>query len=202
MFQWRKKFSSDELPLAQLLDLAEHGYLQLPDFQRGWVWDDDHIRSLLVSVSLSYPIGAVMTLVAGNPDVNFKARLLEGVSLVPAPAPDVLLLDGQQRLTSLFQALKSRAPVRTTDSRGNVLHRHYYASIDACIDPSVDREEDGIRSVPSDRVVRSDFGRTIDLDLSTRDSEIAAEMFPWTSFLTAVTRWIGRWHICNQDRVT
>ena len=173
-----KKFSSDELPLAELLGRAECGDLQLPDFQRGWVWDDEHIRSLLVSISLSYPIGAVMTLVAGNPDVNFKARLLEGVTLAATPPPDVLLLDGQQRLTSLFQALKSRTPVYTRDRRGNDLERHYYANIAACIDPKVDREENGIVGVPADRVVRSDFGRKIDLDLSTRDREIAAEMFP------------------------
>ena len=173
-----KKFSSDELPLAELLGRAESGSLQLPDFQRGWVWDDDHIQSLLVSISLSYPIGAVMTLVAGNPDVNFKARLLEGVALTATPAPEMLLLDGQQRLTSLFQALKSRAPVRTRDSRGKALRRHYYANIDACIDPSADREEEGIVGVPADRIVRSNFGRTIDLDLSSRDQEIAAKMFP------------------------
>ena len=173
-----KKFSSDELPLAQLLDRAARGELQLPDFQRGWVWDDDHIRSLLASISLSYPIGAIMTLVAGNPDVNFKARLLEGVTLAAPPAPELLLLDGQQRLTSLFQALKSRAPVCTRDRRGNELQRHYYASVDACIDSSVDREEEGIVGVPADRIVRSDFGRKIDMDLSTRDGEIAAEMFP------------------------
>ena len=160
------------------LDRAASGVLQLPDFQRGWVWDDDHIRSLLVSISLSYPIGAVMTLVAGNPDVNFKARLLEGVTLAATPAPEMLLLDGQQRLTSLFQALKSRDPVCTRDRRGNELHRHYYASIDACIDDTVEREEEGIVSVPADRIVRSDFGRTIDLDISTRDREIAAGMFP------------------------
>ena len=103
-----KKFNSDELPLAQLLDEAGRGELQLPDFQRGWVWDDDHIRSLLASISLSYPIGAVMTLVAGNPDVNFKARVLEGVESAANGGPETLLLDGQQRLTSLFQALKSR----------------------------------------------------------------------------------------------
>ena len=174
-----KKFSSDELPLAQLLDRAARGELQLPDFQRGWVWDDDHIRSLLASISLSYPIGAIMTLVAGNPDVNFKARLLEGVELAAPPAPELLLLDGQQRLTSLFQALKSRTPVCTRDRRGNELQRHYYASIDVCIDPSVDRrEEAGIVAAPADRIVRSDFGRKIDMDLSTRDGEIAAEMFP------------------------
>ena len=173
-----KKFTSDELPLAQLLDQAARGELQLPDFQRGWVWDDDHIRSLLASISLSYPIGAVMTLVAGNPDVNFKARPLEGVASPAGGAPETLLLDGQQRLTSLFQALKSRAPVATRDSRGKELGRHYYASINACIDPEADREEEGIVGVPSDRVVRSDFGRRIDLDLSTRELEIAAEMFP------------------------
>ena len=170
-----KKFTSDELPLAQLLDQAAQGILQLPDFQRGWVWDDDHIQSLLTSISLSYPIGAVMALVAGNPDVNFKARLLEGVAATATPDPEMLLLDGQQRLTSLFQALKSNAPVATRDSRGNELRRHYYASINACIDPSVDREEEGIFGVPSDRILRSDFGRVIDLDLSTRDLEIAAE---------------------------
>lgn len=173
-----KKFSSDELPLTELLGRAERGELQLPDFQRGWVWDDAHIRSLLASISLSYPIGAVMTLAAGNSDVNFKTRLLEGVTRDAAPKPELLLLDGQQRLTSLFQALKSREPVRTRDSRGNQLLRHYYASIRACINESVDREEDGIVAVPADRVVRSDFGRVIDLDLSTHDREVEEEMFP------------------------
>ncbi|MCY4594815.1 MAG: DUF262 domain-containing protein [Bryobacterales bacterium] len=173
-----KKFSSDELPLAELLGRAESGELQLPDFQRGWVWDDDHIQSLLVSISLSYPIGAVMTLFAGNPDVNFKARLIEGVALADTPTPAMLLLDGQQRLTSLFQALKTRTPVRTRDRRGHKLYRHYYANIDACIDPLVDREEEGIFGVPADRIVRKDFGRTIDLDLSTREREIAEEVFP------------------------
>ena len=150
----------------------------MPDFQRGWVSDDDHIRSLLASVSLSYPIGAVMTLTSGNPDVNFKARLLEGVEAATAVAPDVLLLDGQQRLTSLFQALRSQAPVQTRDRRGKELRRHYYASIGGCIEASSDREEDGIVSIPEDRIVRSDFGRKIDLDLSTRENEITAEMFP------------------------
>ena len=174
----KKIITGNQLPLAQLLDQAASGDLQLPDFQRGWVWDDDHIRSLLASISMLYPIGAVMTLVAGNPGVNFKARLLEGVNLEPRPEPSILLLDGQQRLTSLFQALKSRDPVRTRSSRGKKLLRHYYAKIEACIDPSVDREEEGIVGIPGDRIVRSDFGRKIDLDLRTRDKEIAAEMFP------------------------
>ena len=92
-----KKFNSDEIPLSQLLDEARAGKLQLPDFQRGWVWDDDHISSLLASISVSYPIGAVMTLQAGNPDVKFRPRPLEGVELAGPVDPETLLLDGLNR---------------------------------------------------------------------------------------------------------
>ena len=172
-----KAFSSDEIPLGDLLKSAEQGALQLPDFQRGWVWDDNHIKSLLASISLSYPIGAVMTLKTGGADISFAARPLEGATCDPV-SPDMLLLDGQQRMTSLFLALKSQEPVPTRDARGHKINRHYYASITASINPSLDREDDAIISVAEDRIKRGSFGRTIELDLSTRDKEIAAGMFP------------------------
>src|SRR5437773_11044464 len=98
-------FDSTKTLLQDLLKDARDGKLQLPDFQRGWVWDDEHIRSLLASVSLSYPIGAVMMLQTGNVDVRFKPRTVEGVVLALSMEPEQLILDGQQRLTSLFQAL-------------------------------------------------------------------------------------------------
>ena len=40
-------FDSTKTALQELLARAHSGKLQLPDFQRGWVWDDDRIRSLL-----------------------------------------------------------------------------------------------------------------------------------------------------------
>jgi uncharacterized protein with ParB-like and HNH nuclease domain len=46
-------FDSTKTPLHDLLKDADTGKLQLPDFQRGWVWDDDRIRSLLSSRSRS-----------------------------------------------------------------------------------------------------------------------------------------------------
>ena len=172
-----KTFSSDEIPLADLLRSAERGVLQLPDFQRGWVWDDNHIKSLLASISLSYPIGAVMTLKTGNADFSFAPRPLEGAKC-GSVKPDMLLLDGQQRMTSLFLALKSQEPVPTRDARGHEINRHYYADISASINPSLDREEDAIISVPEDRIIKSNFGKTVELDLSTRDKEIKVGMFP------------------------
>lgn len=173
-----KKFASDEIPLSQILNQAATGELQLPDFQRSWVWDDDHIVSLLASISLSYPIGAIMTLQTGNPDVRFRPRPLEGVVIDGVVEPDLLLLDGQQRTTSLFLALKSPDPVLTRDARGGELQRHYYADINLCIDPDIDREEGAIVGVDETRRQMTDFGRVAALDLSTRDLEIAAEHFP------------------------
>lgn len=58
-------FRTAEPALKDVLDGIAAGQIQLPDFQRGWVWDDNHIRSLIASLSLSYPIGAVMFLEAG-----------------------------------------------------------------------------------------------------------------------------------------
>jgi hypothetical protein len=171
-----KKFTSSDLPLEQLLSEAKSGSLQLPDFQRNWVWDDDHIASLLASISLSYPIGSVMTLRTGNPEVKFRPRPLEGVELLSPVEPETLLLDGQQRATSLFLALKAGKPVPTRDAKGKELKRRYYADIRACIDPEGDREE-AIVSVPEDGYIKVFGGETV-LDVSTRELELASEMFP------------------------
>jgi uncharacterized protein with ParB-like and HNH nuclease domain len=56
-------FDSTKEYLQDLLVSIRQGKIQLPDFQRGWVWDDAHIQSLLASISLFYPVGAVMFLV-------------------------------------------------------------------------------------------------------------------------------------------
>ncbi|MXW15764.1 MAG: DUF262 domain-containing protein [Gammaproteobacteria bacterium] len=175
-----KTFKINDVPLADLLQQAAQGELQLPDFQRGWVWDDRHIVSLLASISLSFPIGAVMTLATGNPRVKFRPRLLEGVKLVTPKEPGLLLLDGQQRLTSLYFALRSPDPVITRDTRGRTVGRHYYADINRCIgpDPYSNREDEGLVSIPESRLVTTDFGRKVTLDLRTREDEIAGEMFP------------------------
>ena len=174
----KKKFTSNEEPLSDLLRKGASGLLQLPDFQRSWIWDDNHIVSLLASISLFYPIGAVMTLRTGNPDVNFRPRPLEGVELERDQEPEFMLLDGQQRMTSLLLALHSPMPVPTRDARGKNLLRHYYANINACIDPFADREDEGIVSVPENRKLTTDFGRQVVLDLSSREAEIAANHFP------------------------
>jgi hypothetical protein len=70
-------FQTHPYDLHKLLDDCHRGVLQLPDFQRSWVWDEDRIKSLIASVSRAFPVGALMTLETGGP-INFKPRTVEG----------------------------------------------------------------------------------------------------------------------------
>jgi len=168
-------FRTAEPALKDVLDDIAKGSTQLPDFQRGWVWDDNHIKSLIASLSMSYPIGAVMFLEAGG--VPFKPRLFEGVFLQPAPRPKTFVLDGQQRLTSMYLALRSGQPVKTRTEKGTEIRRVYFLDMAMCLDPEADRE-DAVVSVPESLQVTSDFGRKVDLDISTSTAQFEKRVFP------------------------
>jgi len=177
-------FDSTKRPIQTILEEIRVGKTQLPDFQRGWVWDDDRIKSLLASVSMAFPIGALMTLENGGEGVRFKPRPVEGSDPALAGAsPETLILDGQQRLTSLFQALISREPVQTRDAKGKRLSRWYYIDMRGALSANGDREE-AIRSVPEDRIVRT-FGGEPSLDISTPEKEYEQCMFPASSVFDA-----------------
>ncbi len=90
-------FKSNEPSLPDILREIQCRQIQLPDFQRGWIWDDDHIVSLIASVSLSYPIGSVMLLETGGDGVQFQPSPIQGVKLHNKIAPDHLILNRQQR---------------------------------------------------------------------------------------------------------
>ena len=163
-------------PLVSLLNEAESGSTQLPDFQRGWVWGDDRVRSLLASLSLGYPIGAVMMLKAGGDNIRFKQRPLEGGSTAIDRDADRLVLDGQQRLTSIFQSLRLNKPVLTRDHRDRPIERWYYMDMRRALDPNADREE-AVISLPADRQIKR-FGRDVVEDYSTPEKEYEAMLFP------------------------
>ena len=169
-------FDSTKTELGKLLDEIIAGKIQLPDFQRGWVWDDEHIRSLMVSIARSFPIGAVMLLESGG-EARFQVRPVEGVSLPADRQAERLILDGQQRLTSLTQVLKLREAVSTRDEKKREIRRHYYFDIEKALG-GTDSLEDSVLAVSEDRIQRANFGRDIVLDLSTTEKEFDAFCFP------------------------
>lgn len=170
-------FQTNPIDLHRLLDECHRGIIQLPDFQRSWVWDEDRIKSLIASISRAFPVGALMSLDTGGP-VNFKPRPVEGAPpTARQKAPQSLLLDGQQRMTSLYQVTLRGKVVETVTPKKKRVKRWFYLDIAKAIDDTVDREE-AVLGVPEDRIERTDFGREVTLDLSSPDKEYAALMFP------------------------
>ncbi|GAA3037018.1 DUF262 domain-containing protein [Actinokineospora globicatena] len=169
--------------LKDLLTQVDSGEAQLPDFQRGWVWPDRNIASLIASISLGYPAGTVMMLKQGG-DVRFKTRSVEGAPQAGV-VPDRLILDGQQRLTSLYQSLFRDAPVQTHDeARG-----WFYIDMEKALFSDGDREE-AVVFVPETKV-RVDFRRQALLDLSTPEREYTNRMFPCTAVFDTMQWMMG-----------
>jgi len=191
-------FDSTKLPLKDLLKDIVNGKIQLPDFQRGWVWDDEHVRSLLVSLGRSFPVGAVMLLETGG-SVRFQVRPGENVPTHGLADPERLILDGQQRLTTLTQVLKLSGPVKTTTEKGKPVDRYYYIHIPTALAGS-DRLDEAIIATDGSRMLRSDFGRKIDLDLSTRELECQQLYFPCSEILEAMN-WLQALYQHNNQAV-
>lgn len=170
-------FQTNKIFLQELLKACHEGRIQLPDFQRSWVWDEERIKSLIASISRAFPVGALMTLETGG-TLNFKPRSIEGApdAIKPELAKE-LLLDGQQRMTSLYQVALRGKVVRTRTPKNKLVDRWFYLDIRKCLDPSADREE-AIVGVPADRILRTDFNREIVLDLSSDVKEFENLMFP------------------------
>lgn len=177
-------FDSTKRLLPEILADIVKGKIQLPDFQRGWVWDDDHIRSLLVSVARSFPVGAVMLLETGG-EARFQLRPVEGVTL-PAGTPDaeLLILDGQQRLTTLTQVLALKSAVQTRTDKGKAIERHYYWHIPTALEGG-EKLDEAILAVEPDRILRSNFGRDVALDLSSPVRECTQLYFPCDQMLNS-----------------
>ena len=178
-------FDSTKTALAALLQGIVEGKIQLPDFQRGWVWSDDAIRSLLVSIARSFPVGAVMMLEAGGA-TRFKVRPIEGLNLnqLTSDKAEKLILDGQQRLTSLTQVLMLQQPVSTRTSNRKAINRYYYVDIEtALLGP--EHYEEAIIGIDETRTIRSNFGKTVDLDLSSPEKEYENFYFPCNQILNS-----------------
>lgn len=181
--------SSLDTNLSQLLQEVATGKMQLPEFQRSWTWDDNRIQGIIASLSQGYPMGAIMRLQYGNPDICFKYRTFEGVGPLVV-IPEHLVLDGQQRLTSIYQSIYSGKAVTTKTDKGKEIKRFYYLSMKDCLDESMDRQ-DAVVAVPEDKKVKSNFDRDIVIDLSDTTKEYENKMFPINIVFdsTALMKW-------------
>lgn len=102
-------FDTDKKNLTFLLDQIENGELALPDFQRDFVWEPGATRELIRSVMQSFPAGNLLFMQSGAEHFAPR-RFAEAPPLNGSPS--YLVLDGQQRLTSLSLAFSGRGTHR------------------------------------------------------------------------------------------
>lgn len=184
------KFFSNTEDLSDIISDISKGELQLPNFQRDWVWDEDHIRSLLVSVASSLPIGAVMLLENSDESggVKFGTHPIKGVEIKgELPKPSYLILDGQQRLTSLTQALSLEDPVKY-ESRGKPTSVYFYIDINTAIKEQT--LENAIITVGKDKKRKASIGQS-EIDLSSPELEYDSLMFPCNKVFKESTWQLG-----------
>ncbi len=193
-------FDTTKEDLKDILRKVDDGKLQLPDFQRDYVWGDDDVQSLIASIAKGFPVGSLLTLETGG-EVAFKPRTLAGVEKAN-PKPEELLLDGQQRMTSLFQAMYCKRPIHTRTQKRVEIERFYYIDMEKAASDAANIE-DAIVGVPADRVVRTNFGRDIQLDVSKPEFEYEHDLFPLNQVFDHTEwyfNWRGYWKTRKPDR--
>lgn len=92
------------MKVSTILDQIDLGTIELPEFQRGYVWNREQVRAFLESLYRRHPVGSLLVWVTQRT----KARVRQGET---GPTETVhLLLDGQQRITTLYGILRGRPP--------------------------------------------------------------------------------------------
>ena len=92
------------MKISTILDQIDLGSMALPEFQRGYVWNRDQVRGLMQSLYRRYPVGSLLVWVTRSETAPVRGE--EN----PRPGLVELILDGQQRMTTLYGIIRGRPP--------------------------------------------------------------------------------------------
>lgn len=102
-------FSNTTLTVNQLIEKIDTGELGLPELQRPFIWKDSKVRDLFDSMMRGYPIGYLMLWEC--PTLDKKKSI--GVDAHSYDSPKEVIIDGQQRLTSLYAVMKDKKVINS-----------------------------------------------------------------------------------------
>lgn len=102
-------FSNTTLTVNQLIEKIDTGELGLPELQRPFIWKDSKVRDLFDSMMCGYPIGYLMLWEC--PTLEKKKTI--GTDTHNYETPKQVIIDGQQRLTSLYAVMKGKKVVNS-----------------------------------------------------------------------------------------
>jgi hypothetical protein len=127
----------DKRKVVGLVEQAVDGKICLPNFQRDFVWSREEVADLVRSIVRGYFIGSLLLLRCDPAKPPFAPSYLRGARpKAIEPRPDLLMLDGQQRLSSLIYALT--AP--DLSLKDSSQRRWFFVDLDALLDDA-DRDD-------------------------------------------------------------
>ena len=92
------------MKVSTILDHIDSGHIALPEFQRGYVWSRDQVRGLFSSLYRRHPVGGLLVWATESGAAPHRG---DGPSVAGIAK---LLLDGQQRMTSIYGVVRGKAP--------------------------------------------------------------------------------------------
>ncbi len=92
------------MKISTILDHIDSGHMALPEFQRGYVWNRDQVRGLFDSLYQRHPVGGLLVWATESRTAAHRGNGPLAVGVVK------LLLDGQQRMTSLYGVVRGDPP--------------------------------------------------------------------------------------------
>lgn len=102
-------FSNTTLTVNQLIEKIDTGELGLPELQRPFIWKDAKVRDLFDSMMSGYPIGYLMLWECPS----FDKKKAIGADAHSYDTPKEVIIDGQQRLTSLYAVIKGKKVINS-----------------------------------------------------------------------------------------
>ena len=126
----------------------------------------------------------------------FAYRPIEGAPVAAQTKPEQLLLDGQQRMTSLYQSCMRRHVVSTITAKKRLVKRWFYIDMMKALNSEPDRES-AIFAMPEDRKLKENFDKDIVLDLSSPELEYENLMFPLNQVFNTDDWMQGFWKYWN-----
>ena len=110
--------------LSTLLDEIDSGVVLLPEFQRGYVWNRDQVRGLMRSLYRAYPVGGLLVWETTSDDITVRGA-------AAGTGNRQLLLDGQQRVTSLYGVIRGTPPPFFEGDRTSFTGLHFNVETEA-----------------------------------------------------------------------
>lgn len=117
----------DNLTVREIIEQVSSGQIRIPAFQRGFVWEPDRVAHLMDSIYKMYPFGALLFW-RTNEQLDVEREL--GPFVLPEPKDDYpidYVLDGQQRITSVYATFQTDTEVAQNENWKNIYYDYTVA---------------------------------------------------------------------------